>query len=170
MIKRSLISVLIALLPLLGLSQTSSDSTIVTVTDTTADGRVFYVDLIWDDTHGTMLRTDRVGMDIIREIYAKRKEAERTKDSLRVENQLLVENFNDCEKAKEEAEKKITEKDKQLELKQQMLDNSDKSNSLADTDIKNLNNKVKVGKVGWSFAGIFFGVAVVETVILILRK
>ena len=54
----------------------SSNSTIVAIRDTTADGRAFYTELSYDEEHGDMFSTDRVGMDIIREINAKRIKAE----------------------------------------------------------------------------------------------
>lgn len=149
---------------------TSSDSTIVSISDTTADGRVFYNDLVWDDIYGEMFRTNRVGMDIIREIHADRKRQKRIADSLKVENRLLIDNFNDCQESLVVAEKEKSTKDKQLELKKKMLSNEIDRNDLADKQIKKLNTKVKIGKVGWSVAGVFFGVSVVTTVILIIQK
>lgn len=153
------------------LSQTSLNSTIVAaVSDTTKDGRVFYNDLIFDDRHGEMFRTDKVGMDIIREINADRKRQKRFADSLYIENQLLINNFNDCDSLNSSLSKETDDLKEQLDIRQKMLDNEREIVRISDKQLKDLDNKNKLNKIGWSVAGITFGVAVVETLILILRK
>ena len=117
-----------------------------------------------------MFRTDKVGMDIIREINADRKRQKRFADSLYIENQLLINNFNDCDSLNSSLSKETDDLKEQLDIRQKMLDNEREIVRISDKQLKDLDNKNKLNKIGWSVAGITFGVAVVETLILILRK
>lgn len=148
---------------------TSSDSTIAAISDTTADGRVFYNDLVFDDLHGELFRTDRVGMDIIREINADRKRQKRLADSLKVENSLLEQKYSLCDSSKQALNGQKNVLKFQLDIRQEMIDNYEKQNDLSDTQIKRLNRKVNIGKIGWSVGGIFIGATIILGTLLYIK-
>lgn len=149
--------------PLLGLSQTSSDS--IVVNDTTLDGRPFYVDLAYvESLDKWMMRTDEVGMHIIREIHANNKK-------LASENKILKDDIFDCNNQLEivQAEKAII--NEKIDLKDQQLNNALESIDLKDTLNRQLQKKANVGKimlpvgivgVTIGIAGILYGVIITQ--------
>lgn len=151
-------------------SQESSERIIESIRDTTENGRPFYIDAYDDPVEGILYRMDRVSGKQVLKINADRVRASRMEDSLLVQNQLLKDNFEDCQLTNKALRSENNLQSKQLELREQMLSNSDERNDKADDSIKILNRKATAGKIGWSFAGVFFAVATVETIILILRK
>jgi len=81
------------LLPMLTLSQTSSEPTLI-IRDTLPDGRAFYIDIVNDPIEGSLMRFNDIGYKQIRIINNDRIAAQK-------ENILLKEDILDCEKEKE---------------------------------------------------------------------
>ena len=141
------------LLPMLGLSETSSDSTIVVIRDTLPDGRAFYVDMVYDPLLGALMRTDEVGMQTIRNINNDRVAAQK-------ENIQLKADILDCEEEKVNKDNKIksltvqnSELNKQYEAEQEKNEN----NNLV---IKDQSKQVTTGKIMTVVGGVGIGVGI----------
>jgi len=140
------------LLPILGLSQTSSEPTIV-IRDTLPDGRVFYIDLVNDAELGELMRTDVIGMETIRNINNDRVAAQK-------ENVQLKADIVDCESEKDLKDKEITsiniqkgEVEKQYAAEQA----KNKNNSIV---IKDYKKQASTGKIMTIVGGIGLGVGI----------
>ena len=138
---------------MLGLSETSSDSTIVVIRDTLPDGRAFYVDLVYDSSIGVLMRTDEVGMETIRNINNDRITAQK-------ENIQLKADIKDCD-----AEKR----NKDSQIKSLAIQNSEINNQYEAEQEKNSNNsiiikdqqkQVSTGKIMTIVGGIGIGVGI----------
>lgn len=148
-------------------SQPSLKNTITT-TDTTADGRVFYADLTYvKSLDKWMLRTDQVGIKIIREIHEKNKKSKAYADSLKsiVESKQII--IDACEEKVKEKDNDIADYKTQLEKKQEFLDLETEKFKAEQKVSKDLNKKATTGKImtivggvgiGVGLAGILYGV------------
>lgn len=140
-------------LPMLGLSETSSDSTIVVIRDTLPDGRAFYVDMVYDPYLGVLMRTDEVGMQTIRNINNDRVAAQK-------ENIELKADIVDCEKEKFLKDKEIVSLNiKNYELNNQYITEQkiNKNNSIV---LKDYKKQAFTGKIVIIAGGVSIGIGV----------
>lgn len=138
---------------MLGLSETSSDSTIVVIRDTLPDGRAFYVDMVYDPELGDLMRTDMVGMQTIRNINNDRVAAQK-------ENIELKADIVDCEEEKSLKDKEILSLNiKNDELNKQYIaeQGKNKNNSIV---LKYYEKQASTGKIMTIVGGIGIGVGV----------
>ena len=154
---------------ILAQSPTSTDNIKqYSVTDTTSDGREFYADLAYVQTLDKwMLRTDQVGMKIIREIHKKNKALYAENDTLRSINANLKIESAACEDQIVSKDLDISDKTAQIKLiEDQYKEEQSKTDGLQLT-VKDLNKKVTAGKImtivggvgiGVGLAGILYGV------------
>jgi hypothetical protein len=113
-----------------------------------------------------LLRTDQVGMKIIREIHADRKRAVAVSDSLTALNTLYKQVMQECDNQVSILLKDKIDLSKQLEINNDMLDNEIENLRLADETIKQLKRKATTGRI-MTIAG---GVCIVGSVGAILAS
>ena len=138
----------------------------------TADGREYHLDLIYDDTvQKYLMRTDQIGMKIIREIHADRKAAVALADSLSSLNSIYEKSLQECDKQVILLVNDKLDLSRQLDLSDQMLNNEVKRNMIADRTIKELEGKAINGKImtiagsvaiGVGIAGILYAVLTID--------
>lgn len=148
------------LLPMLTLSQPSTEP-ILSIRDTLPDGRVFYVDVVKDSTHGELMRLDPVGRKMIRIINNDR-------IFLKEQNTILSEDIIDCEK-----EKGLKDK----EISSLMIKNVEVTEQYSLEKEKNVNNTVMLkgyqkqastGKIMTVVGGVGIGVGVAGIIYAII--
>ncbi len=138
----------------------------------TADGREYHLDLIYDNTvQKYLMRTDQIGMKIIREIHADRKAAVALADSLSSLNSIYEKSLQECDKQVTLLVNDKLDLSRQLDLSDQMLNNEVKRNMIADRTIKELEGKAINGKImtiagsvaiGVGIAGILYAVLTID--------
>lgn len=143
-----------------------------TFSATTVDGREYHLDLIYDDTvQKYLMRTDQIGMKIIREIHADRKAAVALADSLSSLNSIYEKSLQECDKQVILLVNDKLDLSRQLDLSDQMLNNEVKRNMIADRTIKELEGKAINGKImtiagsvaiGVGIAGILYAVLTIN--------
>ena len=143
-----------------------------TFSATTVDGREYHLDLIYDDTvQKYLMRTDQIGMKIIREIHADRKAAVALADSLSSLNSIYEKSLRECDKQVILLVNDKLDLSRQLDLSDQMLNNEVKRNMIADRTIKELEGKAINGKImtiagsvaiGVGIAGILYAVLTIN--------
>lgn len=144
---------------------TMTSSVSQTFSATTKDGRDYHLDMVYDDALDKyLLRTDQVGMKIIREIHADRKRSVAVSDSLTVLNTLYKQVMQECDGQVSILLKDKIDLSKQLDINNNMLDNQVENLRLADETIKQLKRKATTGRI-MTIAG---GVCIVGSVGAIL--
>lgn len=143
-----------------------------TFSATTVDGREYHLDLIYDNTvQKYLMRTDQIGMKIIREIHADRKAAVALADSLSSLNSIYEKSLQECDKQVILLVNDKLDLSRQLDLSDQMLNNEVKRNMIADRTIKELEGKAINGKImtiagsvaiGVGIAGILYAVLTIN--------
>ena len=143
-----------------------------TFSATTVDGREYHLDLIYDDTvQKYLMRTDQIGMKIIREIHADRKAAVALADSLSSLNSIYKNSLQECDKQISILVNDKLDLSRQIDLSDQMLNNEVKRNMIADRTIKELEGKAINGKImtiagsvaiGVGIAGILYAVLTIN--------
>ena len=143
-----------------------------TFSATTVDGREYHLDLIYDDAvQKYLMRTDQIGMKIIREIHADRKAAVALADSLSSLNSIYEKSLQECDKQVVLLVNDKLDLSRQLDLSDQMLNNEVKRNMIADRTIKELEGKAINGKImtiagsvaiGVGIAGILYAVLTIN--------
>jgi len=143
-----------------------------TFSATTVDGREYHLDLIYDSTvQKYLMRTDQIGMKIIREIHADRKAAVALADSLSSLNSIYEKSLQECDKQVILLVNDKLDLSRQLDLSDQMLNNEVKRNMIADRTIKELEGKAINGKImtiagsvaiGVGIAGILYAVLTIN--------
>jgi len=143
-----------------------------TFSATTVDGREYHLDLIYDNTvQKYLMRTDQIGMKIIREIHADRKAAVALADSLSSLNSIYEKSLQECDKQVILLVNDKLDLSRQLDLSDQMLNNEVKRNMIADKTIKELEGKAINGKImtiagsvaiGVGIAGILYAVLTIN--------
>ncbi len=114
-----------------------------------------------------MLRTDQVGMKIIREIHSKNKKLQALADSLQSvrSSQKIV--IDACKEQKLSLEKDVADKTTQLQKKQEMLDAETEKYDLEKATSNGYKKQATAGKImtwvggvgiGVGIAGILYGV------------
>jgi len=143
-----------------------------TFSATTVDGREYHLDLIYDNTvQKYLMRTDQIGMKIIRERHAFRKAAVALADSLSSLNSIYEKSLQECDKQVILLVNDKLDLSRQLDLSDQMLNNEVKRNMIADRTIKELEGKAINGKImtiagsvaiGVGIAGILYAVLTIN--------
>ena len=138
----------------------------------TADGREYHLDMVYDNTvQKYLMRTDQIGMKIIREIHADRKAAVALADSLSSLNSIYKNTLQECDKQVTLLVNDKLDLSRQLDLSDQMLNNEVKRNMIADKTIKELEGKAINGKImtiagsvaiGVGIAGILYAVLTIN--------
>ncbi len=138
----------------------------------TADGREYHLDMVYDNTvQKYLMRTDQIGMKIIREIHADRKAAVALADSLSSLNSIYKNSLQECDKQVTLLVNDKLDLSRQLDLSDQMLNNEVKRNMIADRTIKELEGKAINGKImtiagsvaiGVGIAGILYAVLTIN--------
>lgn len=117
------------------------------------------------------MRTDQIGMKIIREIHADRKAAVALADSLSSLNSIYEKSLQECDKQVILLVNDKLDLSRQLDLSDQMLNNEVKRNMIADRTIKELEGKAINGKImtiagsvaiGVGIAGILYAVLTIN--------
>ncbi len=152
-------------MPLLtfGQSETSLKDTL-SITENTADGREFTIDLVDDQKLGIMFRTTAVGMDIIREIHAGKKKAIAERDSVKAINIELKADIVDCDAERNEMAAHIIDLEIQNSTVITQRDDQVKLNKDAKVTIDKLTGQVKIAGIlgpvglGIGVAGVIGGV------------
>ena len=127
---------------------TMTSSVCQTFSATTRDGREYHLDMVYDNALDKyLLRTDQVGMKIIREIHADRKRAMAVSDSLMSLNTLYKQVMQECDDKVAILLKDKIDISKQLEINNNMLDNEVENLRLADETIKQLKRKATTGRI-----------------------
>lgn len=150
--------------------QSKSLKSIIAITDTTADGREFYVDLVYVEALDKwMMRTDQVGIKIIREIHTKNKKLQTLSDSLQSirENQKII--IDACETQKVSLKKDVADVKTQLRKKQEMLDLEVEKLEIEQAITKDLKKKEVAGKVMTIVGGVGIGVGIAGILYGILK-
>ena len=107
-----------------------------TFSATTVDGREYHLDIIYDNTiQEYLMRTDQVGMKIIREIYASRKAAVTLADSLSSLNSIYKNSLQECDKQISIFVNDKLDLSRQLDLSDQMLNNEVKQNMISHVNV-----------------------------------
>ena len=146
---------------------TMTSSVSQTFSATTKDGREHHLDMVYDNVVGKyLLRTDQVGMKIIREIHANRKRSVAVSDSLMSLNTLYKQVMQECDDQVSILLKDKVDLSKQLDINNNMLDNEVENLRLADETIKQLKRKATTGRI-MTIAG---GVCIVGSVGAILAS
>lgn len=122
-----------------------------------------------DSIQGEMFRTNKVGMDIIREINSDRKKQRRISDSLRVEALLLEQKYSLCDSSKMSLKRQKDVLEFQLNIRQEMIDNYEKQDKLSTRQLNDLKRKTVLGKIGWSVGGVFIGTTIVLGTLFLIR-
>jgi len=132
-----------------------------TFSATTVDGREYHLDLIYDNTvQKYLMRTDQIGMKIIREIHADRKAAVALADSLSSLNSIYEKSLQECDKQVILLVNDKLDLSRQLDLSDQMLNNEVKRNMIADRTIKELEGKAINGKIMTIAGSVAIGVGI----------
>ena len=132
-----------------------------TFSATTVDGREYHLDLIYDSTvQKYLMRTDQIGMKIIREIHADRKAAVALADSLSSLNSIYEKSLQECDKQVILLVNDKLDLSRQLDLSDQMLNNEVKRNMIADRTIKELEGKAINGKIMTIAGSVAIGVGI----------
>jgi hypothetical protein len=119
----------------------------------TADGREYHLDMVYDNTvQKYLMRTDQIGMKIIREIHADRKAAVALADSLSSLNSIYKNSLQEC--------------DKQITLI--VNDKLDLSRQL-DRTIKELEGKAINGKIMTIAGSVAIGVGIAGILYVVLK-
>ena len=141
-----------------------------TFSATTVDGREYHLDMIYDNTiQKYLMRTDQVGMKIIREIYASRKAAVTLADSLSSLNSIYKNSLQECDKQISILVNDKLDLSRQLDLSDQMLNNEVKQNMIADKTIKSLKGKAINGKIMTIAGSIAIGVGIAGILYAVLN-
>lgn len=149
-----------------GLSLTSSDSTIVEIRDTTADGRAFYAAEVFDEDEGILFQTNMIGVQVFREVNAKRIKAERERDIADAQRAEAKIQLSACEKQKESLQKDKVDLELKEEKTRELYTKEQDKGVNKDLIIKDLQKKLAPGKimtivgsvgVGVGVAGILYG-------------
>ena len=136
----------------------------------TADGRKYHLDLIYDDTvQKYLMRTDQIGMKIIREIHADRKAAVALADSLSSLNSIYKNTLQECDKQVTLLVNDKLDLSRQLDLSDQMLNNEVKRNMIADRTIKELEGKAINGKIMTIAGSVAIGVGIAGILYTVLK-
>jgi hypothetical protein len=115
---------------------------------TTEDGRTYHLDLVYDPLiQQYLMRTDQVGMKIIREIHQNRMHLQEERDSLVALNLLYSSDILDCDRQLDLLQRNALSFQDQLDIKENMLKNEIQRNRDADLMIKDLRKKAADGKV-----------------------
>jgi hypothetical protein len=93
------------------------------------------------------MRTDQVGMKIIREIHQNRMHLQEERDSLVALNLLYSSDILDCDRQLDLLQRNALSFQDQLDIKENMLKNEIQRNRDADLMIKDLRKKAADGKV-----------------------
>lgn len=137
----------------------------------TADGREYHLDIVYDKiVDKYLMRTDQIGMKIIREIHADRKAAQAKADSLTSIVQLHKEEIYKCEKQVMLLWKDKIDLSKQLDLSDQMLNNEVKRNKIADRTIKELEGKAINGKIMTIAGSVAIGIGIAGVLYAVLQN
>ena len=136
----------------------------------TADGREYHLDLIYDNTvQKYLMRTDQIGMKIIREIHADRKAAIALADSLLSLNSIYEKSLQECDKQVILLVNDKLDLSRQLDLSDQMLNNEVKRNMIADRTIKELEGKAINGKIMTIAGSVAIGVGIAGILYAVLK-
>jgi len=137
----------------------------------TIDGREYHLDLIYDDTiEKYLMRTDQIGMKIIREIHADRKAAVAFADSLLSLNSIYKNTLQECDKQVVLLVNDKLDLSRQLDLSDQMLNNEVKRNMIADRTIKELEGKAINGKIMTIAGNVAIGVGIAGILYAVLKN
>jgi hypothetical protein len=137
----------------------------------TIDGREYHLDLIYDDTiEKYLMRTDQIGMKIIREIHADRKAAVAFADSLLSLNSIYKNTLQECDKQVALLVNDKLDLSRQLDLSDQMLNNEVKRNMIADRTIKELEGKAINGKIMTIAGSVAIGVGIAGILYAVLKN
>jgi len=137
----------------------------------TIDGRKYHLDLIYDDTiEKYLMRTDQIGMKIIREIHADRKAAVAFADSLLSLNSIYKNTLQECDKQVVLLVNDKLDLSRQLDLSDQMLNNEVKRNMIADRTIKELEGKAINGKIMTIAGSVAIGVGIAGILYAVLKN
>ena len=141
-----------------------------TFSATTVDGREYHLDMIYDNTvQKYLMRTDQIGMKIIREIHADRKAAVTLADSLSSLNSIYKNNLQECDKQVVLLINDKLDLSKQLDLSDQMLNNEVKQNMIADKTIKSLKGKAINGKIMTIAGSVAIGIGIAGVLYVVLN-
>jgi hypothetical protein len=141
-----------------------------TFSATTVDGREYHLDIIYDNTvQKYLMRTDQVGMKIIREIHADRKAAVTLADSLSSLNSIYKNNLQECDKQVVLLINDKLDLSKQIDLSNQMLNNEVKQNMIADETIKSLKGKAINGKIMTIAGSVAIGIGFASILYVVLN-
>lgn len=136
----------------------------------TADGREYHLDMVYDNTvQKYLMRTDQIGMKIIREIYADRKAAVALADSLSSLNSIYKNSLQECDKQVTLLVNDKLDLSRQLDLSDQMLNNEIKRNMIADRTIKELEGKAINGKIMTIAGSVAIGVGIAGVLYAVLK-
>ena len=136
----------------------------------TADGREYHLDMVYDNTvQKYLMRTDQIGMKIIREIHADRKAAVALADSLSSLNSIYKNSLQECDKQITLLVNDKLDLSRQLDLSDQMLNNEVKRNMIADRTIKELEGKAINGKIMTIAGSVAIGVGIAGVLYAVLK-
>jgi len=136
----------------------------------TADGREYHLDMVYDNTvQKYLMRTDQIGMKIIREIHADRKAAVALADSLSSLNSIYKNSLQECDKQITLLVNDKLDLSRQLDLSGQMLNNEVKRNMIADRTIKELEGKAINGKIMTIAGSVAIGVGIAGVLYAVLK-
>lgn len=136
----------------------------------TADGREYHLDMVYDNTvQKYLMRTDQIGMKIIREIHADRKAAAALADSLSSLNSIYKNSLQECDKQITLLVNDKLDLSRQLDLSDQMLNNEVKRNMIADRTIKELEGKAINGKIMTIAGSVAIGVGIAGVLYAVLK-
>lgn len=136
----------------------------------TADGREYHLDMVYDNTvQKYLMRTDQIGMKIIREIHADRKAAVALADSLSSLNSIYEKSLQECDKQVILLVNDKLDLSRQLDLSDQMLNNEVKRNMIADRTIKELEGKAINGKIMTIAGSVAIGVGIAGVLYAVLK-
>ena len=141
-----------------------------TFSATTVDGREYHLDLIYDNTvQKYLMRTDQIGMKIIREIHADRKAAVALADSLSSLNSIYKNSLQECDKQITLLVNDKLDLSRKLDLSDQRLNNEVKRNMIADRTIKELEGKAINGKIMTIAGSVAIGVGIAGVLYAVLK-
>ena len=141
-----------------------------TFSATTVDGREYHLDMIYDNTvQKYLMRTDQVGMKIIREIHADRKAAVTLADSLSSLNSIYKNSLQECDKQISILVNDKLDLSKQIDLNDQMFNNEVKQNMIADETIKSLKGKAINGKIMTIAGSVAIGIGFASILYVVLN-
>jgi len=136
----------------------------------TADGREYHLDMVYDNTvQKYLMRTDQIGMKIIREIHADRKAAVVLADSLSSLNSIYKNTLQECDKQVTLLVNDKLDLSRQLDLSDQMLNNEVKRNMIADRTIKELEGKAINGKIMTIAGSVAIGIGIAGVLYAVLK-